>query len=58
MQRKWIVLFLSLNLAGLFSCLEFWREGQPLGRMIVVALVSFPVCNLVAWLGWRKGSRR
>jgi len=50
--------FLCMNLAVPLFCFEFLREGQPLGRMIVVALLSFPVLNLVGWLGWRLGSRR
>jgi hypothetical protein len=57
MRGRAIVIFLVVNLTVLLTCLEYWRKGQPLSTMIVVALLSFPVVNLAAWLGWRLGRR-
>jgi hypothetical protein len=57
-RKRGIFIFSLLNAGILFWCFEFWREGQPLERMIVVGLVCFPILNLIGWLSWRRGSGR
>ena len=56
--RKALILFSLVNAVVVLSCTEFWREGQSFARMVIVGVVSLPICNLAAWLGWRMGSRR
>jgi hypothetical protein len=58
MMQKKLIFFLVFNFSIAFCCLEFWREGQPPGRMVLVAVVSLLVLNLIAWVVWQRTTRR
>jgi len=55
---KKLTFLVLVNVAVAGYCLELWREGQPAGRMLIAACVSYPALNAIVWWIWRRSAGR
>jgi hypothetical protein len=55
MNTKKLLMLLLMNATVLVSCVYYYFQGNSLGRMAVVFIISAVVLNLVFVFSWRAG---